>query len=346
LTNPVDLTTKALVDPQLASKCLLPLFNDSGVDAVLYPITSNYAASTEGMVRNMLEVARQGSKAFVPVWMSSRRGQAHDLLVAEGFAPIYSLRNAMQALKRISWYAEWTERNDGQDDTPVQPHENASVVSLPCNETQAKSLIMQSGVRSPKELQVHTATEAAMRATAIGFPVALKLVADGVLHKSEIGGVQLNLQDEAQVRQAFEQIMTAARTHNVPDNNIRGVLVSEMITDGVEMLVGIHRDAVFGPILSIGAGGVWVEIEADVARCRLPVDRALLEYILDSTRVARRLASHRGLPARDRSALLDAMQRLAVLFLSLGDRVQSLEVNPLVVLDNGHGVVALDAVIE
>ncbi|MGH8813921.1 MAG: acetate--CoA ligase family protein, partial [Advenella sp.] len=91
---------------------------------------------------------------------------------------------------------------------------------------------------------------------------------------------------------------------------------------------------------------VWVEVEADVARCRLPADRALLEHILNSTRVARRLASYRGLPARDRSALLDAMQRLAALFVNLGDQVQSLEVNPLVVLNNGHGVVALDAVIE
>src|SRR5690606_3223616 len=139
------------------------------------------------------------------------------------------------------------------------------------------------------------------------------LVADGVLHKSEIGGVQLNLWNEAQVRQAFAQIMTAARANGVADDNIRGVLVSEMITDGVEMLVGIHRDVVFGPILSIGAGGVWVEVEADVARCRLPADRTLLEDILDSTRIARRLASYRGLPARDRSALLDAVQNLVAL---------------------------------
>lgn len=346
LTNPVDLTTKALVDPQLASKCLLPLFNDVEVDAVLYPITSNYAASTEGMVRNMLEVAKQAKKAFVPVWMSSRRGPAHELLVAEGFAPVYSLRNAMQALKRINWYAGWRARNSDRGAKSADFSGNVSVAQLPSNEAQAKTLLKQYGVRSPKESQVQTADEAAMQAQAIGFPVALKLVADGVLHKSEIGGVQLNLWNEAQVCQAFAQIMTAARANGVADDNIRGVLVSEMITDGVEMLVGIHRDAVFGPILSIGAGGVWVEVEADVARCRLPADRTLLEDILDSTRIARRLPSYRGLPARDRSALLDAVQSLVALFLSLGDQAQSLEVNPLLVLNSGHGVVALDAVIE
>ena len=81
LTNPVDLTTKALTDPDLARRCLAPLFADPGVDAVLYPITSNYSASTEGLVRNMLAVAQGGAKAFVPVWMSSRRGPAHDLLI-------------------------------------------------------------------------------------------------------------------------------------------------------------------------------------------------------------------------------------------------------------------------
>jgi succinyl-CoA synthetase beta subunit len=110
--------------------------------------------------------------------------------------------------------------------------------------------------------------------------------------------------------------------------------------------VGLHRDEVFGPVLSVGAGGVWVEVEADVARCHLPASRKQIERALDQTRIARRLASHRGLPARDRAALVDAVLRIAALFTALGDDVQSLEVNPLVVLDEGRGVVALDAVIE
>ena len=346
LTNPVDLTTKALVDPQLARKCLLPLFNDPAVDVVLYPVTSNYSASTEGTVRNMLEVARQGAKAFVPVWMSSRRGPAHDLLINEGFAPIYSLRNAMQAIKRVTWYAETSNIKYRTDGLPSGFSDAATVVDLPRNESDAKALLMQHGVRSPTEAQAVTAKEAIVQASGIGFPVALKLVADDVLHKSEIGGVQLNLWNEAHVHDAFELIMKNAGEHNVPDESIRGVLISKMITDGVEMLVGIHRDAVFGPILTIGAGGVWVEVEADVARCHLPATRAQIERALDTTRVAQRLASHRGMPARDRTALLDAAQRLASLFMSLGGCVQSLEVNPLVVLNNGQGVVALDAVVE
>lgn len=346
LTNPVDLTTKALVDPELARRCLAPLFADPGVDVVLYPITSNYAASTEGLVRNMLEVARTGTKAFVPVWMSSRRGPAHELLVREGFAPIYSLRNATLALQRCSGYAQQRGAGGEPDAAMTTPPIAAATLRLPCNEAQAKALLAQHGVRSPQEDQAATADEAAAQAQRIGFPVALKLVADGVLHKSEIGGVALHLRDAQQVREAFERILANARRHLVPPQAIRGVLVSEMVTHGVEMLVGIHRDAVFGPVLSVGAGGVWVEVEADVARCHLPAGRAVLERALDKTRIARRLASHRGLPARDRAALLDAMQRMAALFLALGEGVQSLEVNPLVVLDDGQGVVALDAVIE
>ncbi|MCW5669354.1 MAG: acetate--CoA ligase family protein [Hydrogenophaga sp.] len=343
LTNPVDLTTKALVDPELARRCLAPLFADPGVDVVLYPITSNYAASTEGLVRNMLDVARTGTKAFVPVWMSSRRGPAHELLVREGFAPIYSLRNATLALQRCSGYAR---QPDDDGDTAAMAADVTLAVGLPCNETQAKALLAQHGVRSPHEAQAASADEAAAQARRIGFPVALKLVADGVLHKSEIGGVALHLRDEQQVREAFDRILSSARRHQVPPQAIRGVLVSEMVTHGVEMLVGIHRDAVFGPVLSVGAGGVWVEVEADVARCHLPAGRAVLERALDKTRIARKLASHRGLPARDRAALIEAMQRMAALFLGLGEGVQSLEVNPLVVLDDGQGVVALDAVIE
>lgn len=346
LTNPVDLTTKALVDPALARKCLTPLFADPGVDVVLYPLTSNYAASTEGIVRNMLEVASGGTKPFVPVWMSSRRGPAHDLLIQEGFAPMYSLRNTMQALQRISRYAEQAGEAADQANVPADLPAAAPAVPLPCNEAQAKALLAQHGVRSPREEQAATADDAVVHARAIGFPVALKLVADGVLHKSEVGGVQLHLRSEEQVRDAFERIMSNALHHQIPQPAIRGVLVSEMVTQGVEMLVGIHRDEVFGPVLSVGAGGVWVEVEADVARCHLPARRQILERALDQTRIAKRLASHRGMPARDRAALVDAMQRITALFLALGERVQSLEVNPLVVLDAGQGVVALDAVIE
>lgn len=346
LSNPVDLTTKALVDPELARRCLTPLFADPGVDVVLYPITSNYAASTEGLVRNMLEVARTGTKAFVPVWMSSRRGPAHDLLVQEGFAPIYSLRNATLALRRCTAHAQQAGADEEPGAAMASLLSFAPAVPLPSNETEAKALLAQHGVRAPQEAQAGTAEEAAAQARSIGFPVALKLVADGVLHKSEIGGVALHLRNAEQVREAFERILANARRHLVPPQAIRGVLVSEMVTNGVEMLVGIHRDAVFGPVLSVGAGGVWVEVEADVARCHLPASRAVLERALDKTRMAQRLASHRGLPARDRAALLDAMQRMATLFLALGDGVQSLEVNPLVVLDDGQGVVALDAVFE
>ncbi len=348
LTNPVDLTTKALTDPDLARRCLAPLFADPGVDAVLYPITSNYSASTEGLVRNMLAVAQGGAKAFVPVWMSSRRGPAHDLLIQEGFAPVYSLRNAMLALKRVSGYAAQAAEVAGgvEDAAPAGLPAAAPAVQLPCNEAQAKALLAQYGVRAPRESLAATAEAAAEAARAIGFPVALKLVADGVLHKSEIGGVQLGLRDEAEVRAAFERILANAARHQVPAAAIRGALVSEMVVDGVEMLVGLHRDEVFGPVLSVGAGGVWVEVEADVARCHLPASLQQIEHALDQTRIARRLASHRGLPARDRAALVDAVQRIAALFTALGDGVQSLEVNPLVVLDAGRGVVALDAVIE
>lgn len=345
LTNPVDLTTKALVDPELAKRCLTPLFADPGVDVVLYPITSNYAASTEGLVRNMLEVASTGGKAFVPVWMSSRRGPAHQLLIQEGFAPMYSLRNTMLALGRINAY---TNRSADTADTPPSGlPSSAPRIELPCNEQDAKQLLAQYGVRSPRESLAESADAAAQQANAIGYPVALKLVADGVLHKSEVGGVQLGLQNEQQVREAFARIQTNARQHGIAQTAIRGALVSEMVTNGVEILVGIHRDEVFGPVLSVGAGGIWVEVDSDVARCHLPASRAMLARTLDQTRIAKRLASHRGMQARDREALIDAMQRIVALFTAMEDQaVQSLEVNPLVVLDAGKGVVALDAVIE
>jgi len=343
LTNPVDLTTKALTDTALARRCLEPLFADPGIDAVVYPITSNYAATTEISVRNLMDIARHAPIPFVPVWMSSRRGPAHDLLIEQGFPPIYSLRNAMQAMARCDAYLRAPHAELAR--LPVAAP-SVPPVSGPWNEAQAKALFARHGLRIPREAVAATAREAAIAAREIGFPVALKLIADGVQHKSDVGGVVLDLADETAVERAFEAIMTAAVAHGVGASVLRGVLVAEMVRGGIETLVGVHRDAVFGPMLSFGAGGVAVEIMADVARCRLPADRRAIEAMVDETRVARLLAAHRGRPAFDRAALIDAIEKTAALFLSLGDGAQALEINPLLVLEQGQGAVALDGVIH
>ncbi|MFW7346811.1 MAG: acetate--CoA ligase family protein [Pigmentiphaga sp.] len=343
LANPVDLTTKALTDTALARRCLVPLFADPGIDAVIYPITSNYAATTETSVRNLMDIAREAPIPFVPVWMSSRRGPAHDLLIEQGFAPLYSLRNATRAMARCDAYVRAPrERLAGLPlAAPATP-----AAAGPWNEAQAKALFARHGIRVPREATAATAREAAQAATRIGFPVALKLVADGVQHKSDVGGVVLGVRDEAAAERAFASIMDAAARHGVAASAIRGVIVAEMVRGGIETLVGVHRDAVFGPMLSFGAGGVAVEIVADVARCRLPADRPAIEAMVDQTRVARLLPAHRGRPAYDRNALVDAIERTAALFLSLGDGVEALEINPLLVLEQGQGAVALDGVIH
>lgn len=343
LTNPVDLTTKALTDTALAKRCLEPLFSDPGIDAVLYPITSNYAATTEASVRNLMDVAGRAPIPFVPVWMSSRRGPAHELLIEAGYPPIYSLRNALRAMARCDAYhrAPLDELARAPISAPPAPPAQG-----PWNEAQAKALFARHGLRVPRETIATTPQEAANAARELGFPVVLKLLADGVQHKSDVGGVALNLSDEAEVARAFERIMGNAARHGIHPASIRGVLVGEMIREGIETLVGIHRDPVFGPILSFGAGGIAVEILADVARCRLPADRRTFEAIVNDTRVGKLLAPHRGRPGHDRDALLDAIEKTASLFLSLGDGVQALEINPLTVLEQGKGVVALDGVIH
>lgn len=372
LGNPVDLTTKALTDTQLARRCLVPLFNDAGIDAVVYPITSNYAATTEISVRNLIGVAEQAPIPFVPVWMSSRRGPAHDLLIERGFTPIYSLRNAMLAMARCDGQARraaaHAARAAGAAHDAAGAAAGGGVASAgvaaakpparaisalpndapigPWDEARAKALFATAGIRAPRETFAASAGAAVQAADAIGYPVALKLVADGVQHKSDVGGVRLDLADAQAVQRAFEQIIDAAARHGVPADTVRGVLVAEMVKGGIETLVGVHRDAVFGPILSFGAGGVEVELVADVARCRLPADRATIEAMIGETRIARLLPAFRGRPARDRAALIDAIEGVAALFLALGPAVTALEINPLVVLDAGRGVVALDGVIH
>lgn len=162
------------------------------------------------------------------------------------------------------------------------------------------------------------------------------------MHKSDIGGVKLNLRDEPAVREAFDVVMQSARQH-APDAAIEGVLVSPMRSGWIELLVGVVRDPDFGQVLAVGMGGIFVELFKDASLRVLPVNRAEVRAMLDELQGAALLHGARGSKPADMDALVDAIVRVAHLAQALGDDLESLEINPLRV--DGNEVEALDAVL-
>ena len=189
-----------------------------------------------------------------------------------------------------------------------------------------------------------TPAEAVRIAERIGYPVALKAVSRGLVHKSDVGGVRLNLRDAAQVRTAYAEILACAKAH-APQARITGVSVQEMVGDGVEVIVGVSCDPQLGPVLLFGSGGVMVEVYNDVALRRCPITRREARAMVAEVKGARLLRGFRGRPAADVEALEDALVRVSHLAMHMEGTLAELDINPLMVLPAGRGVKAVDALV-
>jgi acetate---CoA ligase (ADP-forming) len=219
--------------------------------------------------------------------------------------------------------------------------------SLPAGaltEREAKALLAAEGLPVPKEELVTTADAAAEAAIRLGFPVVMKIESPDILHKTEAGGVKLGIASEAEARTAFDTIMTSARAY-APQADLRGVSVQEMVTGGVEALVGLVRHEPFGFGLVVGIGGVLVELVNDSAFDLLPIDLTRAETMIGETRLASLLEGYRGAPKADRKALAGLLVRLSDFAARYGDDIEAIDLNPVAVLPEGKGVRVLDALI-
>jgi succinyl-CoA synthetase beta subunit len=213
------------------------------------------------------------------------------------------------------------------------------------SEADAKRLLASAGIMSAPEQVCTNAKDAVAAAKAFGFPVVMKILSPDILHKSEIGGVLLNLADDAAVRDGHDLLLARAK-HAAPDARIEGVLVAKQLTGGVECILGIHRDPVFGPIAMFGLGGIFVEVMQDVVFRRAPFGADVAEAMIRSIKGAPLLLGARGRPPADIQALAQMLSLLSAFAAAAGPRLQSIDLNPVFAMPQGHGAFAADAVIE
>ena len=225
-------------------------------------------------------------------------------------------------------------------DTAGNPS-RAVEIAGPWSEQQARELLTAAGVPVVPGGLAGSADEAADIAQRVGLPVALKICSAQITHKSDIGGVALGLNTEAEVRAAYEKVRAAGDA--VTGATVDGVLVTPMRTGGTELLVGVTVDPTFGPVLAIGLGGVWVEIMGDTSLRVLPVDAAEAKRMLGELRGLPLLQGARGSRPADLDVLADAITGISRVALELGGALRALEVNPLWV--NGDQVEALDVLV-
>lgn len=211
------------------------------------------------------------------------------------------------------------------------------------NEMQAKRLLADYGLPVPPETLCATEAEAVAAAQKLGYPVVAKIVSPDIQHKTEFGGVVLNLADDDAVRQAFGRLMGKAAA--LPDApRIEGVLIAPMVRKGTETILGVHVDPIFGPMVMFGLGGVAVELFRDVAFASVPLSPARAEQLIRSVKASQLLLGWRGQPAQDVGALTQALLGLSAFAEDWAHVLEGVDVNPFVVLDDGAA--CLDAVVS
>jgi len=205
---------------------------------------------------------------------------------------------------------------------------------------ESRPLLEAYGISTPPEFLANSPHDAAAFAQQIGFPVVLKLISPDILHKTDVGGVILNVQDAAAVIAGFEALVARATAAH-PGAHIRGVQVQKMISGGQEVIVGVKRDPTFGPLVMFGLGGIYVEVLADVSFRLAPLTLADAQEMIEEVRSAKLLAGLRGAPPADRVALADAIVRIGQLAADHPE-IAELDINPLLVLSEGAGALAVD----
>ena len=265
----------------------------------------------------------------MPVALSER-------FLAAGVVPLQGFDDALKAVDRAAWYGE--ARGRALDASPPLGFGLAAQGrSVVLDEWRSKKALQAFGLALPQGALVSSASEAVAAAEAIGYPVVVKACAAELAHKTEAGGVALNLADADAVATAVDNMTSLSGRF----------IVESMARDGVcEVIVGVTRDEQVGPMLMIGAGGILAELLKDAAVLLFPVLETDVARVLDRLTVGKLIAGYRGKPAGDRQALIEAVLAVARFVEAHIDRLEELDINPLIVLPQGRGVVAADALIR
>jgi acyl-CoA synthetase (NDP forming) len=341
--NPVDCTAQALNDITLVGRFAESMVVDGGYGSVLaFFSQTGGAASIAPKLREQLSQVqrRHPDRLYVLSVLASPEQVAG--YEADGFSVFEDPTRATVAIHAMGRLGDAFARAPCLA-SPFVP--NVALPATTPDEASAKRLLTELGIAAAPEHVCTTAAAAVEAAGALSFPVVMKILSPDILHKSEIGVVLLDVTSADAVRAGFTTLLDRAKSA-APLAHIEGVLVAKQLRGGVECILGIHRDPVFGPIAMFGLGGIFVEVLKDVAFRRCPFGQDVAEAMIRSIRAAPLLLGARGREVVDIPALANMLSRLSVFAHQAGPRLVSVDLNPVLAMPQGEGAFALDAVLE
>ena len=353
IQNPVDVTAAIFNDLSLIRRTLQAVLDDPNVDAIAMINASLQGELADNIAIEITAIAAQTDKPIFLAW------SARDELARAAYARLDALKiphykspvRCGRALAALSSYAASLRRED------LRLEETVPVCFVPALKTQlvvkrydwsehfAKQALADYGIGVTREILVSNAAAAVEAACTLGYPVVLKVQSPDIPHKTEARAVRLGVDSDTAVALAFDEIMRNAQAYQA-DARIEGVLVQEMVAGGIETILGVTNDPLFGPAVMFGLGGIFAEVLHDVSFRLAPVTYSVALEMIDEIKGSAVLKGARGAAPADIDALAGAIVRVSAMAVDLQDHLAELDINPLFVLPKGQGVKAGDALLK
>ncbi|MEW8190633.1 MAG: bifunctional acetate--CoA ligase family protein/GNAT family N-acetyltransferase [Candidatus Thiodiazotropha endolucinida] len=351
--NPVDIIGDA--PPERYRAAVDICLNDPGVDGTIVILTPQAMTEPEEVAGALIDLADSHKKPILTSWMGGKQIETARKLFKDARLPSFrTLENAVDAFSYLSSYQKnqrlllqtpaKSSRRHIQPDTEGARLIIESALSEQrkiLTEPESFALLGAFRINAVRNGIARSANEALILAESIGFPVAMKIYSPDISHKSDAGGIRLNISNAQVVRSTYRDLIEQVRETR-PEANVEGVTVEQMYQspNGRELLIGIVRDPVFGPVISFGSGGTTVEVMGDSAIALPPLNRSLASDLIDRTKAAKLLSQFRHMPPANREALIDVLLRVSTMACEL-PWIHEMDINPLIVDD--QGAVAVDA---
>ena len=357
VNNPVDVIGDA--DEKRYRAALELMVADENVDGLIPIWTPTLMAEAVDIANTIADVGQKSDKPILACIQTM--GDSTDVRHAlrRDRIPHYQFpENAARAMSAMAEFSAWSRKPQGEVRTfaDVKPDvvreaiaraksgRSPSGTPRPANyvsEPEGHEIFRAYGLPVPDFRMTQTADEAVRAAKEIGYPVVIKVVSPAVLHKTEFGGVRVNIKDDAGLRVEFSDMLEGVRARK-PDADIWGVMVQQMAPKGTETIIGMKRDPQFGPLLMFGLGGILVEVLKDVVFRVAPINEISADSMISGIKAAKILEGFRGEPARDVAAVKECLLRLSQLVTEFKE-FDEIDVNPLLAFEQGKGALVLDA---
>jgi len=354
--NPLDSGFAALTSQDAYVKCVETLLADPGIDVLLLQEEIPRAAGTERKESNLRavnEIVGRVKKPVAYVTMISHSVTDYSRELRTQLPNLAIMQEVDKTIAAVRAVTDYAARMAAPAAAPAAIRggaraaldkilaKSAGTEPVALSEIDSKAILKAYGLKGPKEIVARSAAEAAKAARQIGFPVVLKAIHPKLTHKSDAGGVLIGLDSAIAVKDGYARV--AKNVKAKAKLAIEGAIVAEMVSGGLELVLGAVRDPEMGPVVMFGSGGVALELYRDVAFAAPPLDAGRAEALIAETKAARLIAGYRGSKALDKKALVDALIAFSRLVADLGPRLHSVDVNPFVLRMKGG--VALDALV-